>query len=86
MAYDNLGIDLSRTYGFGFDDYDTARLPKLPEEDQQKWYSKFYYQGRPVLSEQLKSLFAKGNTMDPKNALLPGSFDLLAKQPEIEND
>jgi len=86
MAYDNLGIDLSRTYGFGFDDYDTARLPKLPEEDRKKWYSKFYYQGRPVLSERQKRVFAKGNTMDPKDALLPGSFDLLAKQPEIEND
>lgn len=86
MAYDNLGIDLSRTYGFGFDDYDTARLPELSEEDRKKWYSKFYYQGRPVLSEQQKRLFAKGNTMDPKNALLPGAFDLLAQQEEIEND
>lgn len=84
--YDNLGIDLSRTYGFGFDDYDTARLPELSEDDKQKWYAKYYYAGRPVLSENQKKLFAKGNMMDPKNALLPGSYDLLAQEEEIEND
>lgn len=83
---DTLGIDLSKTYGFGFDDYDPARLPALPEEEQKKWYSKYYYAGRPELTEEQKKVFAKGDTMDPKNALLPGSYDLLTKEEEIEND
>lgn len=84
--YDNLGIDPSKNYGFGFDSYDTARLPELTEENRKKWYSKFYYSGRPELTDAQKSLFAKGNTMDPKNALLPGSYDLLAQKESFEND
>lgn len=84
--YDNLGIDLSKVYGFGFDDYDTARLPELSGEEKAKWYSKFYYEGRPELSEQQRRIFAKGNTMNPKDALLPGSYDLLTKPSESEHD
>lgn len=84
--YDNLGIDLSRVYGFGFDDYDTARLPELSEEDKKKWYSKFYYAGRPELPESLTKLFAKGNMMDPKDAVLPGSYDLLTQEGENDDD
>ena len=86
MIYETLGIDLSKSYGFDFDHYDIAKLPELTEEEKNKWYSKFYYQGRPDLPEELKKVFAKDNPMDPKNALLPGSFDLLAQQDEITED
>lgn len=86
MAYDTLGIDLSRSYGFGFDDYDVKRLPELPDEYKSIWYSKYYYAGRPELEEEKRRLFAAGNPMDPAFATLPGSYDKLAQLEDIPGD
>ncbi|MGM9608526.1 MAG: DAPG hydrolase family protein [Oscillospiraceae bacterium] len=58
--------------GFDFDEYDVAKLPELPEEEKKKWYAKFYYRGRSEVPEEERRLFARGNTMDPEQALIPG--------------
>lgn len=86
MKYDTLGIDLTKSYGFDFDNYDTSKLPELPEEEKKKWYSKYYYQGRPELPEDVTKIFARGNMMDPKHAMLPGTYDQLTQKYENEND
>ena len=87
MIYDDLGIDLQKSYGFGFDDeYDVSRLPALDEADRNKWYSKFYYAGRTEPDAETKKLFAPGRTMDPACALLPGSFDRLLQRPNDDDE
>ncbi len=73
--------------GFDFDKYDRSKLPELPAEEREKWYAKFYYQGRSEVPEAERRLFARGNTMDPARALIPGkNIDLLLEPGHIEGD
>ena len=87
LKYDDLGIDLQKSYGFGFDaDYDLRRLPPLDECDREKWYAKFYYEGRGELPEETKKHFAPGNPMDAACALLPGDCDRLTQRRDDAGD
>lgn len=86
VLYDDLGIDLERHVGFDFSHYDPARLPKLPPEEEGKWYAKYYYQGRPRLSEETLRCVQPGVQMDPARALLPGNADALMEPGLVEGD
>ncbi len=86
LKYDDLGIDLNKSYGMDFDAYDVSKLPKLSETDEKKWYSKFYYQGRAKLSRQTTQIIQPGVCMDPAKAVLPGDVDRLTLPGEIEGD
>ncbi len=86
--YDDLGIDLNKHIGFDFDHYDAARLPKLSAEDDEKWYSKFYYKGRTELPDSMTHCIQRGVYMDPKDAILPGDggIDKLMDPGQIPGD
>lgn len=84
MKYETLGLTLDM--GFDFDHYDPAKLPPLSQEDDQKWYSKFYYAGCKPASPEGASLFTPGRYMDPDKALLPGQFDRLMEPGHLEGD
>lgn len=86
VLYDDLGIDLERHVGFDFSHYDPARLPKLPPEEERKWYAKYYYQGRPRLSVEALRCVQPGVQMDPARALLPGNADALMEPGLVEGD
>jgi len=77
MGNNNLGVDLNRKYGMDFDNYDASKLPKLPSEEEAKWFSKFYYRGRAELPADRTALFAPGNTIDPSEAITPDKLYLL---------
>lgn len=80
-----LHIDLSR--GRDFDHYDTDSLPALFDEDQNKWYAKFYYQGRIEVTEAEQRLFMPGHMMDVKYAVIPGkNMDLLLEPGHVKGD
>lgn len=79
-----LGLDLETMKGFDYDNYDPARLPKLPPEEERLWYSKFYYRGRGEVAPELRAAVAPGHTMDPAKALLPGDLDSLTEPGHIE--
>ena len=81
-----LGLDLELMKGFDYDNYDPARLPKLPPEEDRLWYSKFYYRGRGEVAPELRAAVAPGNTMDPAKALLPGNLDALLAPGHVEGD
>lgn len=81
-----LGLDLETMKGFDYDNYDPARLPKLPPEEERLWYSKFYYRGRGEVAPELRAAVAPGHTIDPAKALLPGDLDSLTEPGHIEGD
>lgn len=86
IEYDDLGIDLERHVGFDFSHYDPARLPKLPPEEEEKWYAKYYYQGRPQLPEEKLRCVQPGVLMDPACAMLPGHVDAMMEPGLVEGD
>lgn len=86
QTYDTLGLDLERHVGFDFAHYDRARLPKLPPEEEAKWYSKFYYKGRLELPLEAIQTVRPGVQMDPARALLPGAVDALTEPGLVEGD
>ncbi len=86
----DLGIDIKRHVGFDFDHYDPLRLPKLPEDvEDNKWYAKFYYQGRTELPDEMTKHVQIDTFMDSKYAILPGKeggIDKLMQPGFDEND
>ena len=84
--YETLGLDAERYMGFDFEHYDKTLLPKLPPEDEIKWYSKFYYRGRRELGWDKLKYVARGNTMDPAKAVLPGEYDKMLEPGLIQGD
>jgi len=86
MEYTTLGIDINKNYRIDFDNYDPSMVPKLSEENEQKWHKHLYYQGCHEVPEDQKALYAKGNTMDPAKALMPEVMDRLAQPGHFEGD
>lgn len=84
MEYETLGLTLDM--GFDFDRYDPGKLPRLSEEDEKKWYSKFYYAGCHEPAPETARLYAPGNTMDPARALLPEEISRLLEPGQLEGD
>lgn len=73
--------------GMDFDNYDVSLLPELSEDAKEKWYAKFYYQGRAEVSAEECALFAKGRLMDSAKALIPGiNMDALMEPGHITGD
>lgn len=83
---DDLGLNIQTMKGFDYDNYDPARLPKLPPEEEALWYSKFYYRGRGPVAPELEAAVSPGNTMDPAMALLPGHLDALMEPGHVQGD